>query len=154
MFILLFLLWVALNGKITVEIIVIGFVVTLGVYAFAWKCLDYSVKSDIHFFKNFFWIILYIFVLIYEIIKSSLSVVLIAFKQDIEIQPLIVFFEVKLKNKVLLTVLANSITLTPGTMTVDVEENRFCVHALDKSMAEGIEDLVFVKLLMKMEENV
>lgn len=42
--------------------------------------------------------------------------------------------------------------MTPGTITVNVEDNRFCVHALDYTMAEGIEDSIFVKLLVKAEE--
>ena len=50
-------------------------------------------------------------------------------------------------------VLANSITLTPGTITVDVDDNHFCVHALDYTLAEGVENSVFIKLLKKMEEN-
>ena len=47
--------------------------------------------------------------------------------------------------------MANSITLTPGTITVAIEGNEFVVHCLDKSFAEGIEDSVFVKLLQKMD---
>ena len=64
------------------------------------------------------------------------------------------FFDVPIKNEILLTVLANSITLTPGTITVDIENSTFCVHALDKDLAQGIEDLIFVKLLVKMEERI
>ena len=49
--------------------------------------------------------------------------------------------------------LANSITLTPGTITVSVEGNRFCVHCLDWELADGVEDSVFVELLKEMEEK-
>lgn len=48
-------------------------------------------------------------------------------------------------------ILANSITLTPGTITVSVEGDVFCVHCLDKELAEGIENSVFVQLLERME---
>ena len=48
-------------------------------------------------------------------------------------------------------ILANSITLTPGTITVSLEDNRFCVHCLDRELAEGMENSVFVELLKKME---
>ena len=48
-------------------------------------------------------------------------------------------------------VLANSITLTPGTITVSVENDSFCVHCLDRELAEGMEDSVFVELLLEME---
>jgi multicomponent Na+:H+ antiporter subunit E len=47
--------------------------------------------------------------------------------------------------------LANSITLTPGTITVSVHGDEFCVHALDSSLAEGIEEGGFVHILRKME---
>ena len=147
-------MWIALNGKITTEIIVIGLFVSAAIYWFTIKYLDYNVKSDLNFFKNGFLIIGYIFVLFWEIIKSSILVIKIVFKSEIQIDPQIVFFEVDLKNEALLTVLANSITLTPGTITVDVEGNRFCVHALDKDLADGIENLIFVKLLMKMEKKI
>ena len=63
------------------------------------------------------------------------------------------FFDVDIQSEFLRFVLANSITLTPGTITVDVDDNHFCVHALDYTLAEGIEDSVFIKLLRKMEAN-
>ncbi|MEG0020732.1 MAG: Na+/H+ antiporter subunit E, partial [Oscillospiraceae bacterium] len=88
-----------------------------------------------------------------DIIKSSFAVIKMTFITKIDIQPQIVFFDVPIKTEFLRVVLANSITITPGTITVNVEDNRFCVHALDYTMAEGIENLVFVKLLMKMEES-
>ena len=48
--------------------------------------------------------------------------------------------------------LANSITLTPGTITVSLEGDTYCVHCLDKSMAEGIESSIFVQKLHRIEE--
>ena len=47
--------------------------------------------------------------------------------------------------------LANSITLTPGTITVDLHDNHYLVHALDASLVEGLDDGVFVQPLVKME---
>ena len=152
MYILLFLLWVALNGRITAEILAFGAVIAAAVYWFMCRFLEYSPKSDIRFFKNFFRTLQYLVVLFEEIVKSSFAVIKIVFSKKLEIQPQIVFFEVPLKSEFLLTILANSITLTPGTITVDVDENRFCVHALDYTLADGIENSVFVHLLMKMEE--
>ena len=48
-------------------------------------------------------------------------------------------------------VLANSITLTPGTITVAMEEDELTVHALDVSLAAGMDDSVFVHMLRRME---
>ena len=52
-----------------------------------------------------------------------------------------------------LVALANSITLTPGTITVDLHDNHFTVHALDASLVDGLDDGVFVQQLMDMEEK-
>ena len=75
------------------------------------------------------------------------------YSKKMGIQPQIVFFDVPLKSEFLRTILANSITITPGTITVNVDDNHFCVHALDYSIAQGIENSVFLKLLMGMEAS-
>lgn len=151
MFILLLLFWIILNGKVTSEILIMGVAIAGFVYWLICKYFDYSIKNDISIFKNTFRIIEYIFVLIWEIVKSSITVINMTFVAAIPVQPQIVFFDVPIKSEFLRVVLANSITITPGTITVDVKDNQFCVHALDYTMTEGIEDSVFIKLLMKME---
>ena len=67
-------------------------------------------------------------------------------------EPVIVKFRTSLKKEVTRVILANSITLTPGTITVSLEEDELTVHCLDKSLAEGMEDSIFVKMLEKMDE--
>ena len=65
---------------------------------------------------------------------------------------MIVRFRVPLKRSFTRMLLANSITLTPGTVTVDVEAGEYTVHCLDRSLAEGMEDSVFVRQLLRMEQ--
>lgn len=67
------------------------------------------------------------------------------------VEPALIEFETHFKNDTSRFLLANSITLTPGTITVAVEGDRFIVHCLDRTLAEGIESSVFVKLLEKIE---
>ena len=153
MYILLLLFWIILNGKITAEILIFGMVISAFIYWMMCKFFEYSPKSDIFIIKNSGWIVLYLLVLMMEIFKSAVTVYKRVYSRKIEIQPQIVFFDVDIKSEFLKFVLANSITLTPGTITVDVDDNHFCVHALDYELAEGIEDSVFVKILKKMEEN-
>ena len=49
------------------------------------------------------------------------------------------------------SMLANSITLTPGTITVDLKDGEYLVHCYDKSMGDGIDESGFVTLLRKLE---
>ena len=64
---------------------------------------------------------------------------------------MLVRFQVDLRSRAALVLLANSITLTPGTITVEAGEESFVVHALDASLAQGIEGSSFVKLLVQLE---
>ena len=153
MYILLFLFWIILNGKITAEIVAFGLVLTTAIFWFMCRFLEYSPKYEVFVVKNFIWIIVYFFVLIIEMVKSAITVYKKVYSRKIEIQPQMVFFDVDIKSEFLRFVLANSITLTPGTITVDVDDNHFCVHALDYTVAEGIENSTFIKILKKMEAN-
>lgn len=66
-------------------------------------------------------------------------------------EPVIVQFRTDLKSKMARVLLANSITLTPGTITVSLEDDVYTVHCLDKRLAEGMDTSVFVRLLRKLE---
>ena len=65
--------------------------------------------------------------------------------------PVIVRFQTDLKSDAAKVALANSITLTPGTITIGLEGDELIVHALDAELIEGIDESVFVRLLRKME---
>ena len=153
MYILLLVFWIILNGKITLEILLIGAVLAAAIFWFMCKFLEYSPKYEICVAKNILWILTYFVVLLIEIFKSAITVYKLVYSRKIEIQPQMVFFDVDIKSEFLRFVLANSITLTPGTITVDVDEKHFCVHALDYTLAEGIESSVFIKILKIMEAN-
>jgi len=154
MYILFYLFWIILNGRITVEIAVTGLFVSGLLYAFMCKFMGWSVKRDIYSLKYASFMIAYLFVLIKEIIKANLATISIIFNERVIKEPVLVSFDVDIKSPILRVLLANSITLTPGTITVSLEDNHYVVHALDESFAEGIEDSVFVKMIKKMESNI
>ena len=137
MFLLFFLVWIIFNGNITVEIAVIGLAVAAAVFAFICKFMDYSLKKEILLYKKLLAFIGYV-------------IILIVTQREV-VEPVIVKFRTSLRTETARVILANSITLTPGTITVSLEGDEYEVHCLDKSLAEGIEDSMFVKLLEKME---
>ena len=153
MFICFFALWVVLNGKWTTEIGVFGLVFAAIAYLFTWRYMGYSPKVDVALFMRVPSAISYGWNLLVEIIKANLTVCKMILKQDFEPKPQLVQFDVDLKKNRHLVALANSITLTPGTITVDLHDNHFQVHALDETMVDGLDDGCFVQQLMKMEEK-
>ncbi|MBR5302308.1 MAG: Na+/H+ antiporter subunit E [Clostridia bacterium] len=153
MFICFFALWVVLNGKWTTEIGVFGLVFAALAYAFTWKYMGYSPKVDIELLMRVPSAVRYGVNLVAEIVKANLAVTKMILRSDFVPEPQLVKFDADLKKKRHLVALANSITLTPGTITVDLEDNHFLVHALDASMVDGLDDGVFVQQLMQMEEK-
>ncbi|WP_317853858.1 Na+/H+ antiporter subunit E [Chakrabartyella piscis] len=151
MYIGLLLFWIILHGRITVEIIVLGVLICLGLDWFMCKFLGYSVKKEISWMKKIPLFFLYGGTLTKEIIKSNLAVIKIILSPKMEIEPTLHTFQTNLKTEEARVLLANSITLTPGTYTVHLEDGVYLIHALDPSFADGVEESVFVDLLRKLE---
>ena len=71
-----------------------------------------------------------------EIVKANLAVVRLVMKPEIEVEPRLIHVAADQRSELGRCVFANSITLTPGTVTVDVEDDGFLVHALDNSFTD------------------
>lgn len=151
MLVLLFAVWLILNGRVTVEICIFGAFLSAALFYFMCRYMDYSVKKEILLFRLVPLFIRYFWVLVEEIVRANVCVLKIILSPKLQPEPAFVYFDTELKTGLAKVLLANSITLTPGTITVSLEEDRFCVHCLDKELAEGVEDSVFVELLLEME---
>lgn len=152
MFIALFLFWLVFNGRFTVEIAVFGLILSAAILWFMCKFMDYSLEKDFRIVKKSLWMIKYVLILIIEIAKANVGVLKILLSVRYEKEPVLVSFHTDLKSRVARVILANSITLTPGTITVNLIDDYYEVHCLDKSLAAGLDSSVFVKQLKKFEE--
>jgi multicomponent Na+:H+ antiporter subunit E len=74
--------------------------------------------------------LLYIPFLLWEIIKANVEVAIIVLSPTLPIKPAIVKAKTSLKSDVGKLWLANSITLTPGTLTVDIDGDDYYVHCI------------------------
>ena len=153
MFILYFALWVVLNGKWTTEIGVFGLLFATAAYAFTWKYMGFGPKLDLALVRRAPSAVRYGVTLLIEIVKANLVVCRMILTRREVMEPVIVKVRTNLRTETARVILANSITLTPGTITVSLTGQELLVHCLDKSLSEGMEDSVFVKLLQKIEED-
>lgn len=153
MYLIYFLLWIIFNGSFTLEICLFGLVIAGALLAFACRFVDYSLDKEWRFYKSIFLFLRYCCLLVKEIVKANMSAIRLILTQKEEIEPVLVSFRSDLKTHVGKAMLANAITLTPGTITVTLEESRYTVHCLDESMAEGMGDSEFVTYLHKLEEK-
>ena len=152
MLLLFFLAWVVFNGRLTLEIALFGIAVAGAVFAFICQFMDYSLKKELRLYRRMPAFFQYLYYLMKEVILANLAVTRLILTRKEELEPVLVHVRADLKSETARVILANSITLTPGTITVSLTEDRLLVHCLDKSLSEGMEDSVFVRLLQKMEE--
>lgn len=152
MYILLFCFWLLLNGKITAEILLIGLVITAAMGFLESRLFGYGISSEVKLLRKAPVFFAYIFVLLWEILKAGWVVSRDILFRRYVVTPTLVTFQTDLKSDFGRFLLANSITLTPGTITVEVEENRLTVHCLDKSMLDTSEDGVFQRWIRKLED--
>lgn len=151
MFLLFMAVWLILNGRATVEIMLFGLVISAALFYFMCRFMGYSGKKELLLFLLFPLFMRYLWVLVQEIVKANVCVLKLILSPDLQPEPAFLYFDTDFKTGTARMLLANSITLTPGTITVSVEGDRFFVHCLDRELAEGMEESVFVGLLKQME---
>lgn len=76
--------------------------------------------------------------LFWEIVLASIYVAKVVLHPRMPIEPRIIEFDTKLKENLSMVTLGNSITVTPGTITVDIRDGRFLVHALTQEVANEL----------------
>ncbi|MDE6220997.1 MAG: Na+/H+ antiporter subunit E [Lachnospiraceae bacterium] len=151
MYVIFFLLWIIFNGRITTEIVIFGLAVAAALYGFICKFMDFSPKRELLYLKKSGYLLQYLYHLIKEIIIANFATMRLICSAGRVVEPALIEFETHFRNDISRFLLANSITLTPGTITVAVDGDKFIVHCLDKTLADGIESSVFVRLLEKIE---
>lgn len=153
MLLLFFICWIIFAGDFTLEIVLFGIGVSAVIFLFQCKFLNYSMEKEKRLYQNIGWGIVYAFILILEILKANIGVMQLILSPQYEVEPKLVRFRTDLKTDMARVILANSITLTPGTITVTLEGDEYTVHCLDASMAEGMDDSIFVQLLHHLERK-
>jgi len=124
------LVWVLLNASWSWQVFLVGSIVaTLLVlifptHGFLFAGTKFTPKTP--------WLVLkYLGLFTRELVKSNLDVARRVVSPEVRINPGIVEIKTRLKHPTYRLVLANSITLTPGTLTVDMIDDSLFVHWID-----------------------
>lgn len=134
--VVLFAFWLLLSGYFTAFLVTAGFACAVAVVAFAWRMevIDHE-GHPMHLGLRPF---AYVPWLLKEILKSGWQVTRIILDPKLPVSPTLVRFRPSQKTDVGLVTHANSITLTPGTISVEVGRDSFLVHGLTRESAAGV----------------
>lgn len=154
LFLAMFVFFIILNGRLTLEIALVGAVVCAAADVLACKALGWDSKKSLRTLRLIPDILSYICVLVWEIIKANIAVIKVILSPDLkELDPILFKLPSHLKNDLARTILADSITITPGTYTVATEGETLLIHCLGDFFYLDEMQLVFQKRLVAIEKK-
>ncbi|MEA3266466.1 MAG: Na+/H+ antiporter subunit E [Candidatus Fermentibacteria bacterium] len=134
--VILFAVWVMLTDFSPQEMIFGGATALLIIFLFHSKL---AVLGDVKLNpRSLVYMVIYLFVFMWELLKSNIDVARRVISPKLPINPGIVKVKTRLKSPLGRAFLANSITLTPGTLTVEMKDEYFYIHWIDVT-SENIE---------------
>lgn len=132
-FIVFYALWLALAGVAVSELIT-GALVSLVLAVLVSRLVSYDF-GPVVILQTFKYVVLFIPLFIWKLILANLQMARIVLSPKLPINPGFVVLKTGLKKDISKLSLANAITLTPGTLSVDVAEDEVLVHWV--TMKEG-----------------
>ncbi|MDD5155733.1 MAG: Na+/H+ antiporter subunit E [Candidatus Omnitrophica bacterium] len=123
LFVLAFFIWLLLTWSLDPQHIAAGFIIGLLVSFLTADIFD-KPPQVFKNLKRYVWFLYYVMVFIWECIKANIDGAYRTVHPDLPINPGIVKVKTTLKSDAGLTFLANSLSLKPGTMTVDVDKEK------------------------------
>ena len=150
LFLLLFAFWMALAGSLKTKFVIYGIITAATTCGLCYPLLlvpnRNGSKKYFVFGVPIFKFISYIGWLMWQLVLANIDVLKATTSQELDIDPKVVRFYFRADNPMAYVVLANSITLTPGTVTLNVDdEGLFEIHALTVGASEGVLDGSFQK---------
>lgn len=129
------------TGELQWEVVIAGVIVSLGVGLFSARFFVHEKAFYLWNPKRWIMLFLYVFVFLWELIKANVDVAIRSLQKK-PVHSGIVKVPVDLKSEYAQSMLANSITLTPGTITMDIAEENgqtyYYVHWINVSETDGV----------------
>ena len=138
LFFILYLHWILWSGKFDAFHLSLGIIscalvtfMSHDLYFQRKKVSSKLIVEAIRFIKYIPW-------LFYQIVLSNIHVASLVLSPRMPIDPKMIRYKTRLTKDISLVTFANSITLTPGTITADIHEGEYYVHALSKKVADDL----------------
>ena len=154
MFVFLFLLWILFNGRFGLDVLLLGAAVCAAIDWFAMRYCKWYITKDWRWRQLLPAFARYCVLLVKEIFAANWAVMKLILRPGLErnIHPQMVRFPCRYRSDIVKALLANSITLTPGTITVRIRRDHFIVHALTPEMGTDLEHSSFYEACAQLDE--
>lgn len=136
-FLALLLFWLLISGSFDSQHLFAGILLSL-LIAYLWSDLLIESGATVPSLKTTVRFLKYAANLVIEVVKASVAMAAIVLNPRLPISPGFIVLRTRLKTRFGRVMYANSITLTPGTLTVELEGDRLVVHSITADAAEGV----------------
>ncbi len=150
---LLFAFWLILSPSVSLQSVIIGIIVSILVVLYSQDVVFSEEEVTIYAISKLRIFIRYLFTLLWEIVKANIDVAKVVLSPKMPISPSFIKVHAVFKNDVNKVIYANSVTLTPGTLTVDVRGDEYIIHALTDAAAEGMDNSILEQYVRKLEAD-
>ncbi len=130
-------MWLILTGNFNMANILVGVGVSFSISLLYIKIFKHSEFE----FINPFWLLVYILILVKNLVISNIQIAIRVLSKDMNLKPKIVAVKTELKSDWKKLLLANSITLTPGTLTLDIKDDTLFIHVIEYNSIEDKEKI-------------
>lgn len=141
--------WLIVSGSFDIQHLVAGSIVSTLISCYSITIFNYKLK--IFNITKILLFVKFIIALIIEITKANVYVARIVLHPALPISPGFVRIKTGLKSEFLIAILANSISLTPGTLSVDVDKDEILVHLLTAESGKNLNKWIILRILKKLE---
>jgi len=149
-FLALLLFWMLVSGSFDPQHLLAGVILSL-LTAYLWSDLLIESGAMVPKTGTVVKFARYMLDLLMEVVRANIKVALIVLHPGLPISPGFIVLRTRLKTRFGRVVYANSITLTPGTLTVELEGDRLIIHALTAETAEGVSHWSMEEEMLRLE---
>jgi len=135
--VVLFAFWIAITGTLDPVELAVGATLSIALGTWATRFLWVS-DAPVLTLRQTGRFLFYLGYLIKSIVIAAIGVAEVVLESHMPIEPVVVTHRTSFTRLVSRVAFANSITLTPGTLTVDMDENTFLIHCLHERFADDI----------------
>jgi len=150
---LLFAFWLILSPAVSLQSVLIGIIVSVLVVLYSQDVVFSEEEVTIYSLGKLKIFIVYMFTLLAEIVKANIDVAKVVLSPSMPISPSFIKVHAVFKNDFNKVIYANSVTLTPGTLTVDVRGDEYVIHALTDAAAAGMDNSILEQYVKKLEAD-
>ena len=134
---IMFVFWIFLSGEFSFILLFSGIISSLLVSYISHDLLIGNGDMKLGFIRTIRFI-RFLPWLLWQIVLANIDLALRTLHPKMPINPILINIKNNLKSDLGMVILANSITLTPGTVTIDVNENEFLVHVISEKAAQSL----------------